>query len=203
MPKLIWSPGTLLAPVPPALVSCGTVEQPNVLTIAWTGIINSDPPMTYVSIRPSRHSYNIIKESGEFVINLATKPLLRACDYCGVRSGANEDKLKATGLTVVAADKISAPVLAKSPLALECKVKEIVHLGSHDMFLANIVAVDVDEQYVDADGKLRLDKAELIAYAHGTYYALGERLGAFGFSVRKKPLPAKHRAPKKNNAAKG
>lgn len=196
MPKSIWNPGTLLAPVPPALVSCGTLEQPNVLTIAWTGIINSEPPMTYVSIRPSRYSHKLISESGEFVINLATKPLLRACDYCGVRSGEKEDKLKAAGLTVMAAGKVSAPIISKSPLALECKVKEVVSLGSHDMFIADIVAVDVDEQYIDREGKLRLDKAELIAFAHGEYFALGERLGAFGFSVRKKPVN-KRKPPKK------
>lgn len=195
MGKLIWTPATLLAPVPPALVSCGTLEHPNVLTVAWTGIVNSDPAMTYVSIRPSRYSHDIIKESGEFVINLTSKAMVWACDYCGVRTGAKEDKIKNSGLTVMAASKVSAPIIAKSPLALECKVKQIISMGSHDMFLAEIVAVDVDEQYVNRDGRLRLDKAELVAYAHGAYYELGKQLGTFGFSVSKKlagqpPKPA-------------
>lgn len=199
MGKLIWKPATLLAPVPPALVSCGTLEHPNVLTVAWTGVINSEPAMTYVSIRPSRYSHDIIKESGEFVINLTSKAMVRACDYCGVRSGAKEDKIKNSGLTVMAASEVSAPIIAKSPLSLECRVTQIIPLGSHDMFLAEIVAVDVDEQYVNRDGKLRLDKAELVAYAHGTYYELGKQLGTFGFSVAKKQP---NNAPPKTAAAK-
>ena len=192
MPKLIWEPGTLLAPVPAVLVTCGTMEAPNVLTVAWTGIVNSNPAMTYVSIRPERFSHHLIQETGEFAINLVSRHLLHACDYCGVRSGAKEDKFAAAGLTKGAASQISAPIIPKSPLALECRVTQVLELGSHDMFLAQIVAVDVDEQYVDAAGRLRLDKAELAAYAHGAYYALGQQLGSFGFSVRKKP-PAKRK----------
>ncbi|MEG1954334.1 MAG: flavin reductase family protein [Hydrogenoanaerobacterium sp.] len=200
MGKLIWTPATLLAPVPPVLVTCGTLEHPNVLTVAWTGIINSEPAMTYVSIRPSRYSHGLIKESGEFVINLTSKAMVAACDYCGVRSGAKEDKIANSGLTVMPADKVSAPIISKSPLSIECKVTQVISLGSHDMFLAEIVAVDVDEQYVNRDGKLRLDKAELVAYAHGAYYELGKQLGTFGFSVCKKPQ--RSTTPKTPSAAK-
>ena len=197
MPKLIWEPATLLAPVPAVLVTCGTMEAPNVMTVAWTGIVNSDPAMTYVSIRPERFSHHLIKESGEFAINLVSRALVSACDYCGVRSGAKEDKFKAAGLTLGAASQIAAPIIPKSPLALECRVTQVMSLGTHDMFLARIVAVDADEQYVDANGRLRLDKAELVAYAHGTYYALGAQLGTFGYTVRKQPVNKKRRPAKK------
>ncbi|WP_312644663.1 flavin reductase family protein [Hydrogenoanaerobacterium sp.] len=197
MSKLVWNPGTLLAPVPPALVSCGTLEHPNVLTVAWTGIVCTKPTMTYVSIRPSRYSYKLIRESGEFVINLTTKELVRACDYCGVRSGANEDKLAACKLTAEPASKVSAPLIAQSPLSLECRVKDVLPLGSHDMFLAEVVAVNVDEQYVDKAGKLHLGKSGLIAYAHGEYFELGAKLGSFGYSVRKKPAPGKRKPKRK------
>ena len=159
MSKLQWKGSTLLAPVPAALVSCGTLEKPNALTIAWTGITCSDPPMTYISVRPERYSYDIIKESGEFVINLTSGAMARATDFCGVRSGREMDKLAATGLTVEPAKEIAAPVIAQSPLALECRVKQIIPLGSHDMFLAEIVAVDVEERLLDEAGKLHLEKA--------------------------------------------
>ena len=149
MSKVQWKGSTLLAPVPAALVSCGTVENPNALTIAWTGITCSDPPMTYISVRPQRHSYGIIKESGEFVINLTTGVMARATDFCGVRSGREMDKLAAAGLTVEPAQEVAAPVIAQSPLALECRVKQIIPLGSHDMILAEIVAVDVEEKLLD------------------------------------------------------
>ena len=186
MSKVQWKGSTLLAPVPAALVSCGTVENPNALTIAWTGITCSDPPMTYISVRPQRHSYGIIKESGEFVINLTTGVMARATDFCGVRSGREMDKLAAAGLTVEPAQEVAAPVIAQSPLALECRVKQIIPLGSHDMFLAEIVAVDVEEKLLDKDGKLHLEQAGLVAYSHGEYFALGKKVGSFGFSVRKK-----------------
>lgn len=186
MSKIEWKGSTLLAPVPAALVSCGTVEHPNALTIAWTGITCSDPPMTYVSIRPERHSYGIIKETGEFVINLTTGAMARATDFCGVRSGRDMDKLAAAKLAVEPASKLSAPVIAQSPLALECKVREIIPLGSHDMFLAEIVAVDVEERLLDEAGKLHLEKAGLMAYSHGEYFAMGKKIGSFGYSVRKK-----------------
>ncbi len=197
MSKLTWNPGTLLAPVPPTLVSCGTLEHPNVLTIAWTGIVCTNPTMTYVSIRPSRYSYKLIRESGEFVINLTTKDLVRACDYCGVKTGAKEDKFAACKLTAEPAGKVSAPLIAQSPLSLECRVKQVLPLGSHDMFLAEVVAVNVDEQYVDKNGKLHLDKCGLVAYAHGEYFELGAKLGSFGYSVRKKPVTSKRKPKRK------
>lgn len=186
MSKLIWKGGTLLAPVPPALITCGILEKPNVFTVAWTGILNSDPPKTYVSVRPSRFSYGLIKESGVFVINLPTAELVRSVDFCGVHSGRDKDKLKICGLTAERASAVEAPLLSECPLSLECRVSEVLPLGSHDMFLADIVAVDVDEKLVDASGKLCLDRAGLLAYAHGSYYRLGQKLGTFGFSVRKK-----------------
>ncbi len=187
MAKLVWKPGALLAPSPPALVSCGTVEAPNLLTIAWTGIVNTRPAMTYISVRPERYSYGLIRESGEFVINLTTVGLVRAADFCGVRSGRELDKFAHCGLTPVPASEVSAPLIEQSPLSLECRVKQILPLGSHEMFLSEIVAVDVDEQLVDGEGELHLSRAGLAANAHGEYFALGERLGTFGFSVRKKP----------------
>ncbi len=192
MKKVTWKGGTLLAPVPPALVSCGSMEKPNVLTVAWTGILCSDPPKTYVSIRPSRYSYELIKESGEFVINLPTVELAKAADYCGVHSGRNKDKFALMGLQAQACSSVSAPQIAQSPVTLECRVTDQIALGSHDMFIADIVAVNVAEELVDEDGKLHMERMKPIAYAHGDYFALGKQLGSFGFSVRKK-----HRHPQK------
>ena len=186
MAKIKWRGGTLLAPVPPALVTCSDGEQDNVLTVAWTGIVNSDPPKTYISVRPKRHSHGIIKSSREFAINLTTKPLVRATDWCGVYTGAKVDKFERCRLTKEKASEISCPILGESPLVLECRVTDVVSLGSHDMFLADIVAVDVDEALLDEKGKLHLERAGLIAYAHGDYFELGKRLGGFGFSVAKK-----------------
>ena len=186
MSKIKWKGGALLAPVPPTLVTCSDGEHDNVLTVAWTGIVNTQPPKTYISIRPSRYSYDIIKKSGVFAINLVTRSLVRSADTCGVYTGAKVDKFKKCGLTKEAASEIECPIIAESPLVLECRVTDIIPLGSHDMFLADIVAVDVDEALVDEKGKLRLDRADLVAYAHGDYYELGKRLGGFGFSVAKK-----------------
>ena len=186
MGKIVWKPSTLLGPVPAVLVSCGSLEKPNALTIAWTGIINSDPPMTYVSIRPERHSYNIIKDSGEFVINLVPRSLVRATDFCGVRTGAKIDKFKKLKLTAAESKTVSAPNILESPISLECKVTEVKKLGTHDMFLAEITAVLIDEQYIDENGKLRMDKCRLTAYCHGEYFDLGKKLGSFGYSVKKK-----------------
>ena len=186
MGKLFWNGAALLAPVPPVLVTCGTPERPNILTIGWTGICATHPPMTYISVRPTRFSYGIIKEQGAFAVNLPTKALVRAADYCGVRSGANEDKFAACGLHPEYSDEYGVPLLAESPLSLICKVKEIIPLGSHDMFLSEIVQVAADEALLDEKGRLDLARAGLIAYAHGEYFALGERLGSFGYSVRKK-----------------
>lgn len=187
MSKIAWGGGALLAPVPPALVTCGTMEQPNVLTIAWTGILNTIPPKTYISVRPERFSYPLIRESGQFVINLPTAALVKAVDFCGVRSGRDHDKFALTGLTPAPATQVECPLLAESPLSLECKVTDVIPLGSHHMFLADIVAVDVEESLIDQAGKLHLDRAGLLAYAHGEYFELGKKLGSFGYSVRKKP----------------
>ena len=186
MSKMTWRGGTLLAPVPPALVSCGTLEEPAVLTVAWTGTLNTRPPRTYVSIRPERNSYPMIKQRGEFVINLAPAALARAVDLCGCKSGRAADKFALAHLTPAAASAVSAPLIAECPVSRECRVFQVVPLGSHDMFLADIVAVDVEEALVDAAGKLHLDKADLLAYAHGEYFRLGAKVGSFGFSVRKK-----------------
>lgn len=186
MAKVVWRGGAMLAPVPPALVTCSDGERDNVLTVAWTGITNTIPPKTYVSIRPSRHSYAMIRKSGEFVINLTTESLLRAADFCGVHTGAKVDKFARCHLTRETASQVACPLLAESPLSLECRVTDVISLGSHDMFLADIVAVDVDEALLDSGGKLHLERAGLVAYAHGDYFALGKRLGNFGFSVAKK-----------------
>ena len=186
MSKQIWKPGALLAPVPPALVTCGTVESPNVLTVGWTGILATHPAMTYISVRPERFSYPLIKEGGCFVINLPTRKLAKAADFCGVRSGRELDKFAHCGLTAGEASTVTAPVLNESPVNIECRVREVIELGSHHMFLAEITAIQVDDAIVDEKGKLCLDKADLIAYAHGEYYALGEKLGTFGWSVKKK-----------------
>lgn len=186
MSKQSWKGSTLLGPLPAALITCGSMEHPNILTIAWTGIINTQPPKTYISIRPERFSYPLIKQNGEFVINLSTRDLVKAVDFCGVRSGKDTDKFAACSLHPEPASKVSCPMLMESPLSLECKVIQEIPLGSHNMLLADIVAVNVDERLLSADGKLRLDKADLIAFAHGTYYQLGKELGTFGYSVKKK-----------------
>lgn len=186
MGKERWGGSVLLAPVPPALVTCGTAENPNILTVAWCGIVNSKPPVTYISLRPERYSFGLIQESREFVINLPTKKLVRSVDWCGVRSGRDQDKFKACGLHAAPAFEVGAPLLAESPLNLECRVRHVEELGSHHMFLADIVSVAVEEALIDESGKLHLGKAGLLAYAHGEYFALGEQLGSFGYSVRKK-----------------
>ncbi len=175
----------MLFPLPPVMVTCGTMEKPNVLTIAWTGIVNSEPPMTYISVRPSRYSHDIIKESGEFVINISTLELAKACDYCGVKSGKNTDKFKEMNLEIEPCKEVKAPMLVKAPVSLECKVKSVSSFGTHDMFLAEIVNVNIDDKYLEEDNYLALEKAGLLCFAHGRYYTLGRDLGAFGFSVDK------------------
>ena len=202
MKKQHWPGGAMLGPVPPALVSCGTMEKPNALTIGWTGILNTIPPKTYISVRPERYSYNLIKDSGEFVINLPTEKIVKAVDYCGCRTGAKEDKLAKCGLTVTKGVKIDAPMVDQSPVNLECKVTDIVHLGSHDMFIADIVGVNVDESLLDEKGKLHLSKAGLCAYAHGEYFALGKQIGDFGFSVRRKSVQKRRNQQAKEGAKK-
>ena len=187
MSRQTWRAGTLLAPVPPALVSCGGGELPdNVLTVAWTGILNSDPAKTYVSIRPSRFSHGLIRQNGEFVINVAPSKLVRSVERAGVITGKDIDKFEACGLRRAPSVAVSCPTVADCPIALECKVTDVVSLGTHDMFIADIVAVTVDDSVIDEEGKLRIEKAGLMAYAHGPDFELGKKIGTFGFSVRKK-----------------
>lgn len=186
MSRQVWKGSTLLNPEPPVLVSCGSPEKPNLITVGWCGTICTQPSMLSISVRPERYSYDLIKDSGEFVVNLPTESLTRAVDWCGVKSGRDVDKFAAMNLHAVPAAKVGTVLLAESPLNLECKVTQRIPLGSHDLFLAEVVAVDVDESLLDEKGKLCLDKAKLIVYSHGEYLALGKRLGTFGYSVRKK-----------------
>ena len=177
----------MIYPLPAVLVSCGaTPEEYNMLTVAWTGTICSDPAMCYISVRPERHSYDIIKRTGEFVINLTTEALARATDWCGVRSGKDYDKWQEMGLTPASASVVKAPLIEESPVSIECRVKQIIPLGTHDMFIAEVVNVVVDEQYLDENGKFDMVRAGLMAYSHGEYFTLGKSLGHFGWSVRKK-----------------
>ena len=186
MSKTVWRGSTLLAPVPPALVACGTPDEPNVLTVAWTGIINSQPAKSYISVRPERYSHDIIERSGEFTINLPTRSLIRAVDLCGVKSGRDVDKFKLCSLTPAPASAVSAPIIEECPISLECRVFEKMSFGTHDMFMCDIVAVQADDAYILPSGKLDLRRADLVAYSHGEYFALGESLGTFGFSVKKR-----------------
>ena len=183
----IWKPGNMVYPVPAVMVSCADKKgNSNILTVAWTGTICSDPAMAYISVRPERYSHHMIEESGEFVINLTTDKLAKETDMVGVRSGKDCDKWKLLGLTKGEAVNVSAPVIKECPVNIECRVKQVLKLGSHDMFIADVLSVDVDEQYIDKNGSLNLKKAGLIAYSHGRYYELGKEIGRFGFSVKKK-----------------
>lgn len=199
MSKTIWNPGALLAPVPAVLVTCGTMETPNILTVAWTGIAATRPATTYVSIRPQRFSYGLIERTGEFALNLPSAELVKALDFCGVRSGRDVNKWEACKLTPQAASKIGAPLVEECPVSIECRVRQKIALGSHDMFLAEILAVQVREELLDKQGKLCLERANLLAYSHGVYYTLGKPVGTFGFSVRKKKA-GKTPAKKKKGA---
>jgi flavin reductase (DIM6/NTAB) family NADH-FMN oxidoreductase RutF len=187
MAKEIWKPGNMLYPLPVVMVSVADKEgRNNIITIAWAGTICSNPPMVSISVRPERYSYDIIKETGEFVINLTTKDLTFATDYCGVKSGREVDKFKEMNLTPLPASVVKAPLIGESPVSLECKVTQVIELGSHDMFLAEVVAVHVDDKYMDETGKFHLEQAEPIVYSHGAYLETGKRLGTFGYSVKKK-----------------
>lgn len=186
MGKVIWKPGTFVYPIPAVMVSCGTMEKSNIITVAWTGILNTNPATVYISVRPIRYSYNIIKETGEFVINLTTKNLVRATDWCGVKTGAKVDKFKEMNLHKEKAKFVKCPLIKESPVSIECKVKEIKELGSHDLFIAEVLSIDADEKYIDEKGAFDISKCDLIAYANGGYYSLGKKLGKFGFSVQKK-----------------
>ena len=196
--KISSKPGPLTAPLPAVMVSCGDMENSNIITVAWTGIINSHPPMTYISVRPNRFSHSIISERGEFVINLTTADLTRAMDFCGVRSGSDTDKFGQLGLTREAAETVSAPMIAESPVNIECRVTEVRNYPSHDMFIAEITAVHVDELYVDESGAYNYAAMDLVAFSHGKYYRLSpEELGFFGYSVMKPKTAKKRRAKKK------
>lgn len=186
MGKITWKPGTLEAPLPPVLVTCGNREKANILTIAWTGIVNSEPPMTYISVRPGRASYPLIRQSGEFILHLPTSRMARLADSCGIYTGAKVNKFEKFHIQTEEASSVACPLLCEAPIALECKVTQVIPLGSHDLFLAKILAVDVDENLIDETGRLRIEKADLLAYAHGSYFTLGKKIGNMGFSVRKK-----------------
>lgn len=182
-----WKPGNMLYPLPVVMVGCQREgEKPNIVTVAWTGTVCSDPPCLSISLRQERYSYGIIKETGEFTVNLTTKELAWAADYCGVKSGRDIDKFKECRLTPLKSEKIKAPGIAESPVCLECKVKDVIPLGSHDMFLAEIVSVSADGKYMDKSGRFNLALADPIVYSHGTYYGMGEKIGTFGYSVKKK-----------------
>lgn len=187
--KISWKPGTMLNPLPAVLVSVGDKPQNwNMLTIAWTGTVCTNPPMLSISVRPERASYPEITRTMEFTVNLTTEGMVRAVDFAGVKSGREIDKWKATGLTPIPGEMVSSPTIEESPLSIECRVKEILHLGSHDMVLADVINVRADSRWLDeSTGKFRFEDAGLISYSHGHYYALGKKLGKFGFSVEKKP----------------
>lgn len=186
--KQNWKPGTLIYPVPAVMISCGNDEREyNIITVSWTGTICTDPAMCYISVRPERHSYSILKKNMEFVINLTTQKLAYATDWCGVKSGKDFNKFKEMNLTPVKAHIVNAPYIEESPLSIECRVKEIIPLGTHDMFIAEVVNILADEQYIDpTSGSFDMKKANLLAYAHGKYYELGDFVGKFGWSVQRK-----------------
>lgn len=187
MGKQLWKPGNMLYPLPVVMVSVADKEgKANIITIAWAGTVCTNPPMVSISVTKERYSYSILKETKEFAINLTTRELVYATDYCGVKSGRDVDKFERLHLTKMPAEQIGAPLIGESPVNIECKVREIKPLGSHDMFLAEVVAVHADEKYMDENHRFHLEKAEPIVYSHGTYYACGEALGSFGYSVRKR-----------------
>ena len=188
-----FAPGALTAPLPPALVTVGSEEEANVLTVAWTGILATVPPKTYISVRPSRHSYGLLKRTGEFVIHLPSAEMARAVDYAGIFTGAKVDKFEKCGFVKTKSEAVSAPTIANCPVALECRVTDVLPMGSHDVFMADILRVTCHETLLDEKGKIHMERAGLLAYAHGEYYALGKRLGTFGFSAAKK----KKHPPKK------
>ena len=190
MSKVVWQGGALVAPVPAVMVSLGNMEKSNIITVAWCGITNTVPPKTYISVRPSRYSYNILKETKEFVINLTPAALAKKADFCGMYTGKKVDKFEKCGFTKEKAPNLSAPMIAECPISIECKVSDIIPLGSHDMFLADIISVNVDKGLL-FENKLCINRAHLCAFAHGEYYKLGERIGKFGFSVKKKVPPKK------------
>lgn len=186
MGKQHWKPGNMLNPVPAVMVSVtDKAGNSNIITVAWAGTVCTNPPMLSISVRPERYSYNTIKETGEFVVNLTTEELVRACDYCGVRSGRDVDKFKEMNLTPLKMSNVSAVGISESPVNIECKVASVQELGSHTMFVADVVGVTVDEKYMDETGKFHINDTGLVMYSHGEYFKLGEKLGKFGYSVKK------------------
>lgn len=186
MSKVTWKPGTFIYPLPVVMVSCGTMEKSNIITVAWTGILNTNPALVYISVRPTRYSYNIIEKEKEFVINLTTKDLAKATDWCGVKTGAKVDKFKEMKLHKEKAKFVKCPMIKESPVSVECKVKEIKKLGTHHLFIAEVLGINADKKYIDEKGAFDISKCDLIAYSNGHYYSLGKKLGKFGFSVEKK-----------------
>ena len=188
MTKVNFKPGNMLYPLPAVLVSCGSMQDGkiNLITVAWTGTVCTNPPKLYISVRPERHSYDMIRNSGEFVVNLTTRSMTRATDYCGVKSGRDVDKWKECRLTPIAADTVSCPMVEQAPVNIECKVDQVLELGSHHMFIADVTAVHVDEDLLDEKGTFHLEKAGLMAYSHGRYFDLGKEIGSFGYSIRKR-----------------
>lgn len=195
--RIYWKGSALLAPVPSVMVTCGTMERANVITIGWTGVVSTRPARVYISVRPERHSHSIIRDSGEFVINMTPASLVEVCDYVGTVTGRCVDKIKKTRLTLIESKEVSAPTLADSPLSLECKVISVESHGSHDMFIADVVAVSVDDSLMDESGRLCLDRAKLLAFAHGEYFELGRKLGKIGISVQDKKKGKKARVQRK------
>ena len=196
MSRKVWKAGTFIYPLPAVMVSCGTMEKSNIMTVAWTGIINTNPAMCYISVRPERYSYNLIKNQREFVINLTNEGLAYATDWCGVKTGAKVDKFKEMNLTKEKAQFVKCPLIKESPVSIECKVKEVKKLGSHHMFIAEVLSIDADDKYIDKKGAFDISKCDLIAYSNGHYYSLGKKIGRFGFSVRKKSNANKNRKRK-------
>lgn len=200
MEKQVWKPGNMLYPLPAVMVSCGDkAGNKNIVTVAWTGTVCTNPAMLYISVRPERYSYQMIRETGEFVVNLTTKQLVKATDFCGVKSGRDVDKFKEMNLKAAAAEKLNyAPIIAESPVNIECKVVEVKDLGSHHMFLAKVVAVQISEKYLNSNKKFELNETGLLAYSHGEYFTLGKSQGTFGYSIRKKPKKSKAPVKKVN-----
>ncbi|MGL4799150.1 MAG: flavin reductase family protein [Cellulosilyticaceae bacterium] len=196
MSKQKWKAGNMVYPLPAIMVSCGTEEKPNIVTVAWTGTICTNPAMTYISLRKTRFSYDIIKESGVFTINLTTRKLVKATDFCGVRSGRDYDKFQEMHLTPSFDEETGCAMIEESPVNIVCRVTEIKELGSHDMFLAEVVNVYVDDKYMDEKGKFHLNSTDLIAYSHGAYFTLGQQLGTFGYSVMKPKTVEKKKSKK-------
>ena len=207
MSKIKWKGGALIAPLPPVMVSCGNMEKSNIITIGWTGILATKPPRTYISVRPERYSYKILKERGEFVINLASRHLAYETDFTGIYSGKNVDKFEKLGLTKYPSEKVACPTIAECPVSIECRVVEVIPMGTHDVFVADILSVSCRSDIVDGDGRADFALAELWAYAHGEYYALGDKLGKIGFSTdkkkeEKKPAPFYKAVAKQTKKAK-